>query len=180
LYLADLSFEGNPLGLPKDNHSDVAHRYRGTGIGSGMSKEGDANSWEPLTRINTYSFGKTARLMQRLSELGALDSTLIYTSASMGDPSQHSPLNVPTLLAGGANKKIRMGRRIRLRDDCIHTTQAFTLPWAPPCADHSSDDTRVFNNKLLVSIAQAFGVQVDSFGTQADGGVTHGALSELT
>src|SRR5262249_33090952 len=28
LCLADLSFEGNPLGLPKDNHADVAHTYR--------------------------------------------------------------------------------------------------------------------------------------------------------
>ena len=38
----------------------------------------------------------------------------------------------------------------------------------------------MFNNKLLVSIAQAFGVEIDSFGTQADGGITHGALTEIT
>ena len=180
LNLADLSYEGNPLGLPKDNHADVAHRYRGTGIGSGALKAGDASTWLPLTRINGYSFGKTARLMQRLAEFGVLDSTLIYTSGSMGDPAQHSPANVPTVLAGGANQKFRMGRRIRLRDDCTKTTDGFVLPWSPACQDRGKDDQRVFNNKLLVSIAQAFGVQIDSFGTQADGGVTHGALSELT
>lgn len=180
LNLADLSYEGNPLGLPKDNHADVAHRYRGTGVGSGAGKEGDPSTWLPLAKLNGYSFSKTARLMQRLAELGALDSTLIYTSGSMGDPSQHSPANVPTILAGGANNKFRMGRRIRLQDDCAKTTDAFALPWSPACQDRGSDDQRVFNNKLLVSIAQAFGVEVDSFGTQADGGTTHGPLSVLT
>ena len=180
LCLADLSFEGNPLGLPKDNHADVAHAYRGSRIGSGARQPGDPSTWLPLAKINAYSFGKTARLMQRLSELGALDSTLIYTSGSMGDPSQHSPMNAPTVLAGGANGKFKMGRRIRLHDDCVHTTSDFTLPWSPACADRSADDARVFNNKLLVSIAQAFGVEIDSFGTQADGGVTHGALTEIT
>ncbi|MEY4511175.1 MAG: hypothetical protein RLZZ450_3297 [Pseudomonadota bacterium] len=180
LNLADLSFEGNPLGLPKDNHADVAHRYRGTGVGSGASKEGEPSTWLPLSRLNAYSFGKTARLMQRLSALGALDSTLIYTSGSMGDPSQHNPANVPTVIAGGANQRFRMGRRLRLHDDCASTTDDFVLPWSPACQDRGRDDQRVFNNKLLVSIAQAFGVEIDSFGSQADGGVTHGALSELT
>jgi hypothetical protein len=180
LYLADLSFEGNPLGLPKDNHADVAHRYRGTGIDSGKPTEGDASTWLPLARLNGYSFSKTALLMQRLAALGALDSTLIYTSGSMGDPSQHNPANVPTVLAGGANGKLRMGRRLRLRGDCVNATEAFTLPWSPACKDRSTDDARVFNNKLLVSIAQAFDVPIDQFGTQADGGVTHGALSEVT
>ena len=179
LCLADLSFEGNPLGLPKDNHADVAHAYRGSGIGSGRRQPGDSSTWLPLAKLNAYSFGKTARLMQRLHELGVLDSTLIYTSGSMGDPSQHSPMNAPTILAGGVNKKLRMGRRVRLREDCVHTTSDFTLPWSPACADRSVDDARVFNNKLLVTIAQLFGVEIDSFGTQADGGVTHGALSEI-
>jgi hypothetical protein len=117
--------------------------------------------------------------MQRLSELGALDSTLIYTSGSMGDPSQHSPMNAPTILAGGVNHKLRMGRRIRLREDCVHATSDFALPWSPACADRSADDARIFNNKLLVTIAQLFGVEIDTFGTQADGGVTHGPLTEI-
>ncbi|HKU45199.1 MAG TPA: DUF1552 domain-containing protein [Polyangiales bacterium] len=179
LCLADLSFEGNPLGLPKDNHSDVAHAYRGTAIGSGLLKQGEPETWLPLAKLNAYLFGKTARLMQRLHELGVLDSTLIYTSGSMGDPSLHSPMNAPTVLAGGANGKFRMGRRLRLRDDCAKATMDFALPWSPACVDRGADDTRVFNNKLLVSIAQAFGVPIDSFGTQFDGGQTRGSLSEL-
>jgi hypothetical protein len=62
----------------------------------------------------------------------------------------------------------------------VNTTDAFVLPWSPACQDRGSDDQRVFNNKLLVSIAHAFGVEIDSFGTQADGGTTRGPLSELT
>jgi hypothetical protein len=38
----------------------------------------------------------------------------------------------------------------------------------------------VSNNHLLVAIAQAFGVAVDSFGTQIDPKHTTGALSNLT
>jgi hypothetical protein len=172
LCLADLSFEGNPLGLPKDNHADVAHTYRGSGLNGGQKNPGEPKTWLPLARLNAYLFGKTARLMQRLSELGALDDTLIYTSGSMGDPAQHSPTNAPTLLAGGANAKFRMGRRIRLKDDHCGNRAL--------CINGGANDGRVLNNKLLVSIANAFDVPIESFGTQADGGITHGALTELT
>jgi hypothetical protein len=37
----------------------------------------------------------------------------------------------------------------------------------------------VSNNHLLVSIAQAFGVQLDSFGTQVEPKHTTGALSQI-
>jgi len=172
LCLADLAFAGNPLGLPPDNHSDVAHTYRGTGLGSITRSKGEPSTWLPLASLNAYSFSKTARLMQRLSELGALDSTLIYTSGSMGDPAQHSPTNVPTLLAGGANGKFRMGRHVRLRDDFCDNHAM--------CQNAGPRDGRVLNNQLLVSIAHAFGVDIETFGTQADGGVTHGPLPGLT
>ncbi|MEY4575517.1 MAG: hypothetical protein RL701_220 [Pseudomonadota bacterium] len=171
LCLADLSFVGNPLGLPADNHADVAHTYRGSDPHADPRMAGEPKTWLPLARLNAYSFSKTARLMQRLAELGALDSTLIYTSGSMGDPAQHSPTNAPTLLAGGANKQFRMGRRIQLRNDHCGNRAL--------CQNGGKDDGRVLNNKLLVSIAQAFGVPIDRFGTQDDGGVTHGALVEL-
>ncbi|HKP60513.1 MAG TPA: DUF1552 domain-containing protein [Polyangiales bacterium] len=171
LCLADLSFEGNPLGLPKDNHADVAHMYRGSGLNGGGKEKGDPKTWLPLARLNGYLFGKTARLMQRLSELGALDSTLIYLSGSMGDPAQHSPTNAPTVLAGGANGKFRMGRRLRVKDDhCGNKAM---------CLNGGANDGRVLNNRLLVSIAGAFGVELERFGTQQDGGITHGALDGL-
>jgi arylsulfatase A-like enzyme len=109
--------------------------------------------------------------MQRLDALGALDNTLIYVTSDMGNPSLHSTQNVPTLLCGGAGGKIRMGRHIRLSQDCADGS-----PWCTP-ADMTFRG--VSNNHLLISIAQAFGVQLASFGTQIDSKHDTGALGEL-
>jgi hypothetical protein len=109
--------------------------------------------------------------MQRLDALGALDNTLIYVTSDMGNPALHSTQNVPTLLCGGAGGAFRMGRRVRLGADCNNDT-----PW---CAPGEPTFAGVSNNHLLVSIAQAFGVQLDSFGTQPEAKHTTGRLSEL-
>lgn len=171
LYLGDLSYAGNPLGLPDDNHGGMAHTYSGSAIGTGRTGAGDPASWLPLAKFNRYSYGKMARLMQKLDEFGILDSTLIYSSSDMGDPALHSTNNVPTVLAGGANGRIRMGRRLVMPTDCPPTNE-----W---CQNGSPDDKRISNNRILVSIAQAFGVEIDSFGTQQEERFATGALSEL-
>jgi len=172
LFMADLPFDGNPLGLPADQHGAVAHTYASQSLGTGKQEAGKPETWLPLAKINAYSFSKVARLMQRLEAFGVLDSTLIYASSDMGDPAQHSTNNVPTLLAGGANGKFRMGRRLRMATDC---------PTANPLCDSGGpEDARVPNNKILVAIAQAFGVDTETFGTQADAKHATGALTDLT
>ena len=133
--------------------------------------QGDPETWLPLAKFNTYSYSKVARLMQKLDALGALDSTLIYVSSDMGNPALHSTHNVPTLLCGGGGGKFRMGRRLRLGQDCSDGT-----PWCGPGEPRYSG---VSNNHLLVSIAQAFGVNLDSFGSQVESKHTTGALSLL-
>jgi len=173
LYMADLSYAGNPLGLPDDNHGGVAHPYSASPIGSNLQPVGDGvpATWALLAKFNRYSYTKVARFMQKLDELGALDSTLIYASSDMGNPALHSTRNVPTLLAGGANGKFKMGRRLKLTPDCPTTT-----PW---CSETSPEFSAMTNSKLLVSIARAFGVQVNAYGTQPDTKLTTGALSAL-
>lgn len=109
--------------------------------------------------------------MQRLDAFGLLDSTLIYASSDMGNPQLHSTRNVPTLLAGGANGKFRMGRRLRLARDCPEAS-----PW---CQSGEPAYQGVTNNHVLVSILQAFGVEEDSFGSQPDAADTTGALDGL-
>jgi hypothetical protein len=89
----------------------------------------------------------------------------------MGNPAQHSTRNVPTLLAGGANGKIQMGRRLKMVADCPSTDA-----W---CEAGSKNFQGVTNNHLLVSIAQAFGVSVNSFGTQSSAADTTGPLPML-
>jgi len=158
LVMGDLSYTGNPLGLPADNHAAVAHTYAASALGNQgkpVTTE-KPETWRMLAKLNRYSYGKVARLMQRLAEAGILDSTLIYASSDMGNPAMHSTRNVPTVLAGGANGKLRMGRRIKYRVDQ-------TMP----------------NNLLLTSIAKAFGVPLDSYGWQLYDPVAMGTLAEI-
>jgi hypothetical protein len=169
LVMNDLSYAGNPLGLPEDNHGAMAHTYSAAGLSSRghPGGPGDPATWRLLARFNRYAYGKVARLLQRLAEYGILDSTLVYASSDMGNPATHSTRNVPTVLAGGLNGKIRMGRRIRYRTDCPRGT------WCDP---KGSDYQTVPNNWLLVSIAKAFGVDLVSYGIQAEAQYSVGTL----
>jgi hypothetical protein len=174
LFLGDLSYSGNPLSLPIDNHGEVAHTYNGSPLGSDGAPvgNGDPATWTTLAKFNKYSYGKIARLMQRLDSYGVLGSTLIYASSDMGNPARHSTRNVPTLLAGGANGFFRMGRRLRLQADCPASS-----PW---CAPGDANFKGATNNHVLVSIAQAFGVSINSFGTQPKAEDTTGPVAGLT
>jgi hypothetical protein len=77
------------------------------------------------------------------------------------------------VLAGGANGLFRMGRRIKAPADCPSSN----VYCGPGDATFSKAGA---NNHLLVSIAQAFGININAFGTQPDSGFTTGALAALT
>jgi uncharacterized protein DUF1552 len=172
-FLADLSYAGNPLMLPQDNHAGVAHAYSATPLGNdNHPNSGSVSTQQVLATLNKYYYGKLARLMQKLDALGALDSTLIYMTSDMGNPALHSTLNTPTVLAGGAGGKFRMGRRLRQNWQCPASDI-----W---CAESAPDFQATSNNHLLVSIAQAFGVDTNQFGTQSDPKNSTGPLSGLT
>jgi hypothetical protein len=174
LLLGDLSYEGNPLGLSPDNHGGVAHTYDGSQVGSNGSPVGGGtpSTWAVLAKFNRYAYGKVARMMDRLSEYGVIDSTLVYASSEMGNPSIHSTRNVPTVLGGGVNGKLRMGRRIKAPADCPSSNLS--------CKPGDAVFNGTANNHLLVSIAQAFGVAIDTFGTQPNAVDRDGPLAGLT
>ncbi len=114
--------------------------------------------------------------MQKLDELGVLDSTIIYISSDMGNPALHSTRNVPTVIAGGANGAFRMGRRLKVAADCPAAS-----PW---CAENDAVFEGVTNNHILVSIANVLGVDINEFGQQPDmkhktGALAGACLSEL-
>lgn len=173
LYMSDLSFAANRLSLPADNHGSVAHTYNGSAAGSDGHPVGAGNptTWAPLAKFNGYSYSKVALLMQKLSAMGVLDNTLIYASSDMGNPALHSTRNVPTVLAGGVNGKFRMGRRLKLDADCPPSNL-----WCSPSDATFKAST---NNHLLVSIAQAFGVDLNTFGTQPTADLVTGPLPGL-
>jgi hypothetical protein len=162
-------------GLSSDFHNNVAHKYSTHGFdwqGKLSSNPGDPSSWLPLAKYNKYVHSKVARLMQKLDQLGGFDSTLIYVTSELGNPSAHSSASVPTLLAGGANVPFRFGRRLQITPDCT--------PPNDSCKVRDPKYASGANNHLLVSIAQAFGVETNSFGKGADSTFTTGALSGLT
>jgi hypothetical protein len=161
-------------GLPADFHNGVAHTYQSYGFDwqGKLGNQGNAATWLPLAKYNKYVYSKVARLLQKLDENGAFDSTLVYVTSEMGNPSLHSSASVPTVLAGGANVPFKFGRRMQLTPDC-----------APPndsCQVRDAKFAGGANNHLLVSIAQAFGVETDTFGVGSDSTFTTGALSGLT
>ena len=151
LFLADLSRSKLFPELPDDIHGQVAHRYHAQGDNS----PGNPATWQRLALQNRYSYTKLARLMQRLDEAGVLDHTLIYASSDMGDPARHSSRHVPTLLLGGAGGQFKLGRYLEL--DAARGTP---------------------NNRVLVSICQAFGVSTARFGTGSSA-VVSGRLEQL-
>jgi hypothetical protein len=174
LYLADLSYEGNPLGLPADNHGSVAHTYDGSPAGTNGEPigSGTPSTWALLAKFNRYAYGKVARMMDKLTAYGVVDSTLVYASSDMGNPALHSTRNVPTVLGGGLNGKLRMGRRLKAPADCPSSK--------PGCKTGDAEFTGTANNHLLVSIARAFGVAIDSFGSQMNDADKTGPLAGLT
>jgi hypothetical protein len=153
LVLGDLSHTHLFPELPDDIHSDVAHRYDARTD----RRPGTPETWRALAIQNRYAFTKVARLLMRLDEAGVLDDTIVFCSGEMGDPSRHSSRDVPAILAGGCGGKFRMGRTVGLRGDA-------GAEGAP-------------NNRVLVSIARAFGVDIDRFGHSTDPGVVTGELS---
>lgn len=161
-------------GLPSEFHNEVAHKYNSYGFDwqGTLANRGDASTWLPLAKYNKYVYGKVARFVQKLSERGAFDSTLVYVTSEMGNPSLHSSSSAPTVLVGGKNVPFRFGRRLQTTPDC-----------APPNDSCNARDAKFANganNHLLVSVAQAFGVETDTFGTRPDTAYSTGALSGLT
>jgi len=154
LYLADLTRSKLLAELPEDVHQEVAHRYDARDEVHGGTPE----TWHKLGLQNHYSYGKVARLVARLDEAGALDSSLLLTSSDMGDPARHSSRQVPTLLLAGSAFPIKTGRYLDLR--------------------HGKNlQEGVPNNRLLVSIARLFGAPVERFGESKASHLLHGELA---
>lgn len=154
LFLGDLTRTGLVPDLPADVHGDVAHRYDARR----SNHAGVAESWERLAIQNRYTHRKIARLLQRLDEASVLDDTVLYCSSDMGDPAMHSSRSVPTLLFGAAGGAFSPGRYLDFRGERGHG-----IP----------------NNRILVSICQAFGVPIERFGHASDSKITSGTLPEL-
>ncbi|PCK05276.1 MAG: hypothetical protein COA42_18460 [Alteromonadaceae bacterium] len=73
-----------------------------------------------------------------------LDNTLILMGSAMGDGNRHNQKNMPFVMAGGAGGALTTGRYLQYAEGTAHS-------------------------KLLVSVANKMGVNIDSFGNTESG-----------
>ena len=126
-------------------------RFTWLGIGEGqhdLSHEPDSNkeAQAKLTKINTWYCEQLAYLAKRLQETpepdgsgSLLDNTLIVWTNELGQGNSHTLDNVPFVLVGGG-LPFKMGRSVRYEN----------LP----------------HNRLLVALAQGFGIEKGTFGNK--------------
>jgi len=97
------------IGVPEAHHS-VSHHQR------------DPHNIAQKTKIDVYNLSLFAGFMQKLKNTPDGDGTLLDHSlflygAGMGDSDKHTPLELPCLLAGGANGQLKGGRHVRYPDN---------------------------------------------------------------
>ncbi len=142
-------------------HDDCAHML------SDGNAELDLHSQRMLAAVNRYYFSKIARLMRRLSQAGVLDSTVIMIGSDGGHGAGHSTQCDPIMLAGGANGKLALGKRIVAPG---RTAQIRQYPTGAALTSH---------NPILVAVANLFGANIDRYGTCSQTQFTHGVSSLL-
>jgi hypothetical protein len=138
-------------------------KMRWLGIQEGhheISHEPDKNekAMEKLTKINTWYCEQLAYLCKRLADTpepgstgSMLDHTTIVWTNELGQGNSHTHNNIPWLLVGGG-LGLKTGRSLKYKD----------LP----------------HNRLLMSLAHAFGHEIKSFGNPKF--CTDGPLTDLT
>jgi hypothetical protein len=95
------------ISVPADFHLEIAHKQD-----DGDVSTVPLNVHQAEAAVQRYYHGKVARLMQRLQDAGALDSTVILIGNEGGMGAAHQIRNVPIVMAGGANGAVSMGRRV--------------------------------------------------------------------
>lgn len=120
--------------------------------------DNDAAAQDKLTRINRWFCEQLAYLAQRLADTeepggngSLLDNTLLVWTNELGKGNSHTLDNIPFIVVGGGDG-FRMGRSLRYN--------------------------RVPHNRLLLSLAHAFGHRIERFGNPSF--CTGGPLGDLT
>lgn len=143
------------LNLTENLHDDLAHQLSNSNETQRLmirSKLNQFHRWN--AEMTAYLLGKMNAVNEGMGTL--LDHSLVWWGNELGEPDSHQSHGVPHVLAGGVNGKWRMGRYLQLRPG-----QQPLQGWndigdkAPNAVPH---------NKLLVSIAQAFDQNIETFG----------------
>ncbi len=136
-----------------DLHNNVAHMIEGEDPTASTKAKQD------MATLQRWHAQRLADFMDKLANTddggsSLLDNTLIVWSTDFGRHT-HGGLNVPYVLLGGAQGKLKMGRYFN------HYAGSFEDDWGT-----SGDWTKYeAHNRLMVSILQACGVDTQSFGS---------------
>jgi len=115
-----------------------------------LSHEGDSNddAQSKLIAINTWYAEQFAYLVDRMAQIPEadgtmLDNTIVVWANELGKGNSHTHKNIPFVMAGGRNAGITPGRFLQFDE--------------------------VGHNRLLVSVLNSLGFDVDSYGELDDG-----------
>jgi hypothetical protein len=128
----------------KDEHHTIAHK--GNGETSYVAQNSAINRWH------------AEQLAFFISELKAIDegagtafdSSAILWTNEQSTGNDHSRADMPYVIAGSAGGYFNTGRYVR---------------FAPKIEDRKKNEAGEAHNRLLTSLAQAYGVETDAFGT---------------
>lgn len=142
------------IGLPSWRWHDASH-FQG----------GDAEKWPQLVphaegwrAVAKWSLEQYGQLVQRLKDFGAFENAAVMFITSMNHGGEHTARNCPIVITGSAGGALNVGRHVRL-----------------PHRFNGNGKTRRFND-LHITLAQAMGVNITSFG---DADKSTGPITEL-
>jgi hypothetical protein len=115
------------------------------GFHGGSHHGEDPRRIDQFSKINQYHVKMVAHLVERLAKTEdgdgtLLDHSLVLYGSNMGNPNQHLHYDVPHVLVGGANGKLKGGRHLAYPSRAVPT------------------------GNLLVSVLDKFGITKDSIG----------------
>jgi Protein of unknown function (DUF1552) len=97
------------VGVPEAHH-DLSHHG------------GNAEKREKLAKIDTYNVSTFAKFVEKLSKIqdgdgSLLDRSIMLFGSSLSDGDMHSPLDLPTVIAGGGNGTLKGNQHLRWAED---------------------------------------------------------------
>jgi hypothetical protein len=106
-------------GVPEAHHA-VSHH------------QNDPHNIEQNTKINTYHVSLYARFVEKLAQTPdgpgtLLDRAIVVYGAGMGDGDQHSPIDLPVIVAGGGQETMKNGRHLRVELNTPFMNAGLTL-----------------------------------------------------
>jgi hypothetical protein len=115
------------------------------GFHGGSHHGEDPRRIDQFSKINQYHVKMVAHLVDRLAKTEdgdgtLLDHSLVLYGSNMGNPNQHLHYDVPHVLVGGANGKLKGGRHLAYPSRAVPT------------------------GNLLVSVLEKFGITKDGIG----------------